>query len=105
MEKFAQIAMKCADLGHLAAPCQVHKRWVNDLKEEFFRQGDAERERGMKVSALMDRQNEAAGGVSKSQVLPDHSLLAGAWQNPPHGGLLPHASFFSGSKRPPIQSI
>ncbi|KAK9822894.1 hypothetical protein WJX74_001716 [Apatococcus lobatus] len=61
-----QVALKCADLGHLAAPHQVHKRWVNDLTEEFFQQGDQERARGMKVSPLMDR-NETAG-LTKSQV-------------------------------------
>ncbi len=75
-----QMALKCADLGHLAAPCDVHKRWVNDLTEEFFQQGDRERENGMKVSALMDRHNQAAGGISKSQVatlqlLPAHTSL------------------------------
>lgn len=28
--------MKCADLGHLAAALEVHKRWVAALEEEFF---------------------------------------------------------------------
>lgn len=32
-----QIALKCADLGHLAAEHDVHKRWVLLLEEEMFR--------------------------------------------------------------------
>ncbi|KAK9850625.1 hypothetical protein WJX84_003967 [Apatococcus fuscideae] len=62
----AQVALKCADLGHLTAPHEVHRRWVDALTEEFFRQGDQERKKGMKISPLMDR-NETAGMI-KSQV-------------------------------------
>ncbi len=61
-----QIALKCADLGHLAAPQAVHTRWVDCLAEEFYRQGDKERANGMKISPLMDRDQVA--GISKSQV-------------------------------------
>ena len=34
----SQIAIKCADLGHLSGAWPVHRRWVSHLKEEFFRQ-------------------------------------------------------------------
>ncbi len=61
-----QIALKCADLGHLAAPQAVHTRWVDFLAEEFFQQGDKERKNGMKISPLMDR--NVTAGISKSQV-------------------------------------
>jgi hypothetical protein len=33
-----QLTLKCADLGHTAAPLPVHLRWVASLEEEFFRQ-------------------------------------------------------------------
>ncbi len=29
-----QLALKCADLGHLSAPLNVHLQWVQDLEEE-----------------------------------------------------------------------
>lgn len=32
------MALKCADLGHLAASPEVHKRWAHLLEEEFFLQ-------------------------------------------------------------------
>ena len=33
-----QVALKCADIGHLAATPDVHKRWAYLLDEEFFLQ-------------------------------------------------------------------
>ena len=60
-----QIALKCADLGHLAAEWGVHTRWLGRLEEEFFRQGDLERGAGLPISPLFDRTKQ---GVSKSQV-------------------------------------
>jgi hypothetical protein len=33
-----QMALKASDLGHLAAPREVHKQWVAALEEENFRQ-------------------------------------------------------------------
>uniref|UniRef100_A0A7S0RAQ3 Phosphodiesterase n=1 Tax=Chlamydomonas leiostraca TaxID=1034604 RepID=A0A7S0RAQ3_9CHLO len=59
-----QVALKCADLGHLAAPRAVHGRWVSLLEEELFRQGDLEKAKSLAVSALMDR---TRGGITKSQ--------------------------------------
>ncbi|GIL94723.1 hypothetical protein Vretimale_939 [Volvox reticuliferus] len=60
-----QMALKAADIGHLGEELEVHKRWLGVLEEEFFRQGDRERELGLSISPLFDR---AKQGVSKSQV-------------------------------------
>ncbi|KXZ51687.1 hypothetical protein GPECTOR_11g138 [Gonium pectorale] len=60
-----QMAIKCADIGHLGEALEVHKRWLLMLEEEFFRQGDRERELSLPISPLFDR---AKQGVSKSQV-------------------------------------
>ncbi|KXZ50318.1 hypothetical protein GPECTOR_17g957 [Gonium pectorale] len=59
-----QVLIKVADLGHLGEEIEVHKRWLSVLEEEFFRQGDKERQLGMPISPLFDR---AKQGVSKSQ--------------------------------------
>ena len=61
-----QMVLKCADIGHLAASVATHKRWAYQLEEEFFRQGDKEREAGLLVSPLMDRSQ--SGGMTRSQV-------------------------------------
>ena len=59
-----QMLVKIADLGHLASPHKIHRKWVALLEEEFFRQGDMEREKNMTVSNFMDRKHE---GISTSQ--------------------------------------
>ena len=58
------MALKCADLGHLASAEGVHLKWVGLLEEEMFRQGDKEKARGYPVSPLMDRDKE---GITRSQ--------------------------------------
>lgn len=61
------MAIKCADVGHLAASREIHRKWAYLLEEELFRQGDAERQHGLRVSALMDRESPK-GGATRSQV-------------------------------------
>eukprot|EP00195_Chlamydomonas_chlamydogama_P016231 CAMPEP_0202895694 /NCGR_PEP_ID=MMETSP1392-20130828/4846_1 /ASSEMBLY_ACC=CAM_ASM_000868 /TAXON_ID=225041 /ORGANISM="Chlamydomonas chlamydogama, Strain SAG 11-48b" /LENGTH=1234 /DNA_ID=CAMNT_0049580803 /DNA_START=259 /DNA_END=3963 /DNA_ORIENTATION=- len=60
-----QMALKCADIGHISSPLHVHIRWVGCLEEEFFLQGDREKAASMPISPLFDR---AKQGVTKSQV-------------------------------------
>ncbi|KAL3140140.1 putative 3',5'-cyclic phosphodiesterase pde-3 [Trebouxia sp. C0009 RCD-2024] len=61
-----QMVLKCADIGHLAADPATHKCWSLKLEEEFFRQGDKEKELGLSVSPLMDRSHK--GGITRSQI-------------------------------------
>ena len=88
------MALKCADLGHLASPRDVHKKWVERLEEEFFRQGDREKQNGLSVSPLMDREKN---GITKSQV-----GFFGAWgarPQPWHGGRRLQACSGRGAQR------
>ena len=62
---WVQVALKCSDIGHLACPLPLHQRWTAQLRDEFFFQGDLERKRGLRVSALMDRGDPS--GMLKSQ--------------------------------------
>jgi cAMP-specific phosphodiesterase 4 len=50
-----QVALKVADIGHCALPWDQHLLWLGRLEEEMFKQGDAEKDAGMPVSPLMDR--------------------------------------------------
>ena len=59
------MALKWADIGHLASPREVHMRWVKRLEEEMFRQGDQERVHNLPISPLMDRLK--GQGITKSQ--------------------------------------
>lgn len=60
------MALKCADLGHLALPSELHKMWVTRLQDEFYAQGDQERKLNLSVSALMER---GKASLCSSQVL------------------------------------
>jgi len=61
-----QIALKCADVGHLALGWTSHMRWVQRLEQEFFKQGDREKKIGVPdISFLMDSEKP---GVSENQV-------------------------------------
>ncbi|KAI8469134.1 MAG: hypothetical protein J3K34DRAFT_386003 [Monoraphidium minutum] len=75
-----QMALKCADLGHLTGSLAVHKQWVERLEQEFFLQGDVERANAMAISPLFDRNQM---GITRSQVgffdivaIPLYSTLA-----------------------------
>ena len=65
-----QMALKVADLGHLRAPLDIHRRWVAGLCSEFYAQGDLERARGMPVNELMSRERaaEMPAALAESQV-------------------------------------
>jgi len=79
-----QIAIKCADVGHLALGWGDHVLWVQRLEQEFFAQGDREQALGMpELSFLMDREKP---GVTQTQsgffnfvALPLFRTLAGAF--------------------------
>lgn len=55
----------CSDLSNPTKPIEIYKKSVDRLMEEFFQQGDKERERGMDISPMCDRHNAT---IEKSQV-------------------------------------
>ncbi|XP_015259897.1 PREDICTED: cAMP-specific 3',5'-cyclic phosphodiesterase 4C-like isoform X1 [Cyprinodon variegatus] len=55
----------CADLSNPTKPLPLYRQWTERIMEEFFRQGDRERERGMEISAMCDKHTAS---VEKSQV-------------------------------------
>eukprot|EP00455_Lapot_gusevi_P000795 TRINITY_DN10354_c0_g2_i1.p1 TRINITY_DN10354_c0_g2~~TRINITY_DN10354_c0_g2_i1.p1 ORF type:complete len:278 (-),score=36.98 TRINITY_DN10354_c0_g2_i1:28-756(-) len=50
-----KLLLKCADVSQAARPTQAYLRWSYLTSEEFFCQGDIEREQGMSISRFMDR--------------------------------------------------
>ncbi|XP_045024899.1 cAMP-specific 3',5'-cyclic phosphodiesterase isoform X7 [Daphnia magna] len=60
-----QNMVHCADLSNPTKPLDIYRRWVSLIMEEFFQQGDREREQGLDVSPMCDRQNAT---IEKSQV-------------------------------------
>ncbi|XP_051541779.1 cAMP-specific 3',5'-cyclic phosphodiesterase 4D-like isoform X5 [Myxocyprinus asiaticus] len=60
-----QNMVHCADLSNPTKPLQLYRQWTDRIMEEFFSQGDKERERGMEISPMCDKHNAS---VEKSQV-------------------------------------
>ncbi|XP_021943426.2 uncharacterized protein LOC110842028 isoform X2 [Folsomia candida] len=50
-----QIALKCADICNPARPWEISRKWSMKVCEEFFRQGDYERQLNLPVTSLCDR--------------------------------------------------
>jgi cAMP-specific phosphodiesterase 4 len=59
-----KMALKCADISHTAKSTDIHLKWTEYITEEFFKQGDKERESGTTISPFMDRSKPE---VPKSQ--------------------------------------
>lgn len=55
----------CSDLSNPTKPLFLYRQWTNRIMEEHFRQGDRERELGLEISPICDR-NTAS--IEKSQV-------------------------------------
>ena len=75
-DKLQVLAMgiKCADIGHSAKETELHRKWTGMVCEEFFAQGDLEKERGQTVSMYCDRENtdihKSQAGFLKNICLP-----------------------------------
>ncbi|NXY41092.1 PDE4B phosphodiesterase, partial [Ceuthmochares aereus] len=54
----------CADLSNPTKSLELYRQWTDRIMEEFFQQGDKERERGMEISPMCDKHTAS---VEKSQ--------------------------------------
>jgi len=55
----------CADLSNPTKPLPLYQQWTERIMAEFFRQGDLEREQGLDISPMCDRQTAT---IEKTQV-------------------------------------
>jgi cAMP-specific phosphodiesterase 4 len=61
-----QNLVHCADLSNPTKPLALYRKWVERIMEEFFVQGDKERENNMEISPMCDRHTAT---IEKSQVI------------------------------------
>ncbi|KAJ3330283.1 cAMP-specific 3',5'-cyclic phosphodiesterase 4D [Blyttiomyces sp. JEL0837] len=52
-----EMGIKCSDLNNPSKTPELASKWVSCIMEEFYRQGDCERELGLPISQFMDRGN------------------------------------------------
>ncbi|XP_058801305.1 uncharacterized protein LOC131670027 isoform X2 [Phymastichus coffea] len=50
-----QIALKCADISNPCRPWEISRKWSYKVCEEFFRQGDYERQLKLKLTPMCNR--------------------------------------------------
>jgi hypothetical protein len=50
-----EILLHCADISNPYKPFQICAKWADLVSQEFFSQGDKERELGIDISPMMDR--------------------------------------------------
>ena len=53
--KVLSLVVHCSDISHPAKSWELHSKWTPLLMEEFFRQGDQEKELKRQCSPLCDR--------------------------------------------------
>lgn len=63
--KALSLLLHCADISHPSKHWPLHEKWTNLLVEEFFAQGDKEKELGLPFSPLCDRNNTP---IAQSQI-------------------------------------
>ena len=44
-----QNMVHCSDLSNPTKPLEIYRKWVDRIMEEFFRQGDKEKEAGIEI--------------------------------------------------------
>ncbi|VDN32299.1 unnamed protein product [Dibothriocephalus latus] len=57
--------LHCSDLNSCTRSFDLYQQWTYRVMEEFFRQGDMEKARGIEVSAMCDRDSVS---IDKCQV-------------------------------------
>ncbi|XP_058495254.1 cAMP-specific 3',5'-cyclic phosphodiesterase 4D-like isoform X4 [Solea solea] len=60
-----QNMVHCADLSNPTKPLELYRQWTDRIMVEFFTQGDRERDKGMEISPMCDKQNAS---IEKTQV-------------------------------------
>jgi len=68
-----QTLVHCADLSNPAKPLALYRQWNERIMQEFFRQGDLERQQGIDISPMCDRHSAT---VEKTQVTIDDESTA-----------------------------
>jgi len=60
-----QNMVHCADLSNPTKPLALYRHWTSNILQEFFEQGDKEREKGLNISPNCDRHKVS---VNESQI-------------------------------------
>ncbi|XP_047502380.1 uncharacterized protein LOC125047879 isoform X5 [Penaeus chinensis] len=74
-----QIALKCADICNPCRPWDVSQKWSHKICDEFYRQGDYERQLNLPVTPLCDRSVMSVAKIQTGFIKYVVSPLFDAW--------------------------
>ena len=78
-QDYLDFLIHLSDISHNAKPFELTSKWVDLLNQEFYYQGDKEKEMGLKVSYLCDRNNidlpKSQIGFINAFIIPPFELL------------------------------
>ncbi|KAF2369133.1 3'5'-cyclic nucleotide phosphodiesterase catalytic domain [Trinorchestia longiramus] len=74
-----QIALKCADICNPCRPWEVSHKWSQKICDEFYRQGDYERQLNLPVTTMCDRYATSVAKIQTGFIEYVVSPLFGAW--------------------------
>lgn len=81
-----KLLIKCCDISNEIRPTQVSDRWLDRLLDEYFTQGDEEKEQGLPTLPFMDRTKttraSAQVGFIKFVLIPLFETLVPAFGEP-----------------------
>jgi hypothetical protein len=77
-----QMALHAADVSNLAKPWHIYVTWLPRIMEEFYTQGDQEKEKGLPVTFAFDRDNP----------VPTHKFQVVSYMNRNSSELVSHIS-------------
>ena len=93
-QTFLNMCLHCSDVSNPAKPGTISKAWTKRVYDEFFLQGDLEKQKHLPVSLLCDRDttdiNKAMIGFIQFVVMPSMDILT---------NLIPEVKFYSENVR------
>jgi len=63
-----ELLLKCADTSNVIKPFIIGKKWLMRVSDEFFLQGDKEKQLGLELTQSFDRKHQSRVGVQKGFV-------------------------------------
>ena len=76
---YFKLLVKCSDVGHAAKKIDLHEKWCGLIMEEFFQQGEKEKELKLSVSMFCDKLTtnipKSQAGFIRNIVMPLYSAF------------------------------
>ena len=84
-QEFLNVLIHAADVSNPTKPLEIYKIWAKKVVDEFFLQGDKERNQGLKISFLCDRNTvsfpQSQLGFIEGIVLPLYNVIVEYFPN------------------------